>query len=234
MAIRLRTWSAGATRTLRVCGDTRDSAGLTLAELLVVLAVISLLAALVISAVGSARARGRQAACASNLRQIAMAVRLYAVDYDGAPPNLRTGPGFPLDPRPEIVIQSLRTYGAAPDVWFCPSDPDRHRDIFRNGVQHWLTSYWTRGWMSIVPYEGRVEPPDIIGMDETARQHCYWIAHDARSYVNWPGDKVPDSSSWHSGGFNVAYIDGSVRWLPLLEKDEHIRNPFVGDTSGGQ
>jgi prepilin-type N-terminal cleavage/methylation domain-containing protein len=55
----------------------------TLVELLVVLAVIALLTAIMFPALAAARGKAWQAACASNLRQLALANALYAEDNDG-------------------------------------------------------------------------------------------------------------------------------------------------------
>lgn len=55
----------------------------TLIELLVVIAIIALLAAILFPVFAAARSKARQAACASNLRQIALAGTMYAQDYDG-------------------------------------------------------------------------------------------------------------------------------------------------------
>jgi len=52
----------------------------TLIELLVVIAIIGILAALLLPVLGQARERGRIATCASNLRQIGIAVDMYAED----------------------------------------------------------------------------------------------------------------------------------------------------------
>lgn len=55
----------------------------TLLELLVVIAVTALLAALLFPVFAGARDRARQTACVSNLRQLALANQMYASDADG-------------------------------------------------------------------------------------------------------------------------------------------------------
>lgn len=61
----------------------RQARGFTLVELLAVIAVISLLAALVVPVVTRARAAGQGAACTSNLRQMQMAYTMYLADHEG-------------------------------------------------------------------------------------------------------------------------------------------------------
>lgn len=53
----------------------------TLVELLVVIAVIALLASLLLPALSSAKARGKEMACTSNLRQCSFAMNMYASDF---------------------------------------------------------------------------------------------------------------------------------------------------------
>ena len=64
--------------------------GFSLVELLVVIAVISVLMAILMPALSGARLQVRRAACASNLRQVGVAIHLYAQDYDDLIPF---GPG---------------------------------------------------------------------------------------------------------------------------------------------
>ena len=63
------------------------SSGFTLAELLVVITIILILAALIMPAVKGVRERAQAAACAQNLRQIGVGLRLYIADNDGRFPD---------------------------------------------------------------------------------------------------------------------------------------------------
>jgi prepilin-type N-terminal cleavage/methylation domain-containing protein/prepilin-type processing-associated H-X9-DG protein len=65
---------------LRVPTSSRRSLGFTLIELLIVIAIISILAAILFPVFASAREKARQAVCTSNLKQLGLAALMYVQD----------------------------------------------------------------------------------------------------------------------------------------------------------
>lgn len=108
-------------------------AAFTLVELLVVVAILSLLAALLFPVFDRAREKGRQAACLSNLRQIGMAFAMYGSDWDERFPDrrdLKISLGYrpwggaiwpPSDPRAGWARLALQPYLRATGVFGCAS-----------------------------------------------------------------------------------------------------------------
>lgn len=102
---------------------SRRGAPFTLVELLTVVALIAVLAALLLPALATARAKARETACRSQVHQIGLAVMAYTVDYrDHLPVAARLGPEPLLGWRslPEVLGPLLHE----PAVFRCPEDVD--------------------------------------------------------------------------------------------------------------
>lgn len=122
------------TNSKRNTARRRTTGGFTLIELLVVIAIIAILAALLLPALASAKERARATGCLNNLRQIGVAIVLYAGDEDDklvpAEYNVRNGAakeeGWPTLLRnagylPAPTSSEYRQIASGASVFRCPS-----------------------------------------------------------------------------------------------------------------
>lgn len=92
----------------------------TLIELLVVIAIIAILAAILFPVFAQARAKARQAACLSNMKQIGTAITMYSQDYDECIVPSENGPTGYLTSWPSLI----QPYVKNADVFVCPGADD--------------------------------------------------------------------------------------------------------------
>jgi len=104
--------------------------GFTLVEVLVVLAIIGIMAALLLSALGKAKEHGRTTVCRNNMRQITLGFLMYAEDNGelfpwpgGTPDRANTNPNYAADwcaGGESAINQSLSSTWSAPGFGMNP------------------------------------------------------------------------------------------------------------------
>ena len=161
-------------------------------ELLVVIAIIAILAAMLMPVLNSARARSKQSACASNLRQVAMASLMYAQDYEEHLPYVLWSTQYQQ-------FQLLGRYAPNLKAFQCPSA--RHEDWDLTWTAYFCTT--TNGQQICADF--KLNDNTII---LAAKTHVFrdptWvpIALD----LDW------EPRTRHGAGQNLAFLDGHVEW----------------------
>ena len=185
------------------------SAGLVLAftlkELLVVLAVISVLAGLLLPAVSRATESGRATACLGNLRQIGLALQMYVDDHGNRLPVMRDRQfeaalealtnAAPATNALASLDQVLAPYLNAPRVFKCPSD--------RRGFFEVTGSSYS--WNSLLNGQDAFHLR-VLGLDFDPHQIPVVFDKEAFHAARGPGR-----------GVNYLYADGHIKNLLALE-----------------
>ncbi len=230
---------------LRTGTRTFPRFGFTLIELLVVIAIISILASMLMPVFARAREQARRTSCASNMKQLALALLQYAGDFDESLPLYSQGLGYQ---------GSLGYAGDDGPRWadmIFPYVKNAHVFDCMSGTQR-LTKYSSGEYYDITTYSyGYVSPSsgaadcgvagrsmseilDVSGTIMLAEDGRQDDAADAESI----GRIIPSASDTletlagrvngmrHTGAapgnveahaLNAAYVDGHVKFVRLTD-----------------
>ena len=169
----------------------RKNGAFTLIELLVVIAIIAILAAILFPVFAQARAKARQTACLSNMKQIGTATMMYAQDYDESVGRKWWNWHVDLEP-----------YVKNDGIFSCPGSaaPKPVRRTFATGV---FSNYYVEGGAhhSNVPEThatyGKI--PAIFG---------HYVRNDELLWnEGWSGSGSPSMASWETTADVILYAE---------------------------
>lgn len=164
----------------------RKKNGFTLVEVLIVIAIIAILAAMLLPALAGARERARRTTCLNNLKQIMTAYEMYADDF------------FETYPVDETALFSgtnsiYPNFIKTPQTFWCPSTISR-------GVRA-PVSIDSTNWDNSYSF--------VFGL--TTSNNC----PNPVPVISDKGVFVGSSADYgnHKAGMNVQYLDGSAMWV---------------------
>jgi general secretion pathway protein G len=191
--------------------DRQTESAFTLIELLTVIAIIAVLAGLLFPVFMTARGKAREISCVSNLRQIGLAIRMYAQDYDELYP-------WAVDPTDKYT----------PEIW-SPYPEFQAQIPFMPMIHEALQPYIRSQALFRCPSDSGYDVEDFTGVPLDARPTSYQkfgTSYNYRTEIAFR--RMGEASMRDPTGTNIMF-DASGRWHGGVVFDQMRYNVLHGD-----
>jgi len=221
--------------------------GFTLIEMLVVIAIILILAAIITPGIQKALERGRETGCMSNLRQQGIAMIAFASDHEGKLPFYQTGVGSSHSRWGYENVgweRALNPYlgSAEPEhpnaptgnpVFICPSssirwDPTlsfmgtrgnyRHRGVPSSGAVNAYTGLYYNYQASIL----NLTPPADLEPTSAAILNIAFYVNPVNQPLQWCSQRLSPDPQIPYNTSTLGALSWHIRGRPTLFLDGHV------------
>jgi len=206
----------------------------TLIELLTVIMVVAILGAILIPIIGKVHSKSEAVICSNNLRQIGIAVQLYANENSGRLPGPLNGAHSSIVPAidPWQLVAYLKTYlntemtGNSPSrnmTFICPSF---HKQIEAPASRHYQVrvSPWIQmsnhRWAQPFGYPSYGDPADdklpiLLNLIKSPGEE--WMLSDLDQVNNsaYRGNPLAPVTPVHGDVRNTLFFDGHIEAVPV-------------------
>ncbi len=225
--------------TFNIRGDLREvHSAFTLIELLAVIAIVSLLVALLLPLAGRMRAKAGEAACLSNLRQVASGLLLFAADHDNRFPAYFSDANDPAHTHWQYVVGTQ--YLGEPDLnsgyndertirrspMHCPADttksalsppPRPVRNVAMNGSMYPTHVQWPKAQGASYRKLTSIGNPSKLCLIADGQSGAFsneWGYSSRLTGLVTSNAEQLSKAARHRDGLNCAMADGHVEWHP--------------------
>ena len=206
----------------------RNPGGFTLIEMLVVIAIIAVVAAILFPVFAKAREKARQTTCLSNMKQLSLAVAEYTIDYDDHFPNQvsaeagdeLTGAWIYYDlfaDAFDVDKGSLYPYVKDKSVYICRDDVAGTKNGLSYSMNGCVSSKELPdgGFMQGIPPAKIVEPSNTMLFGEEASYTLNDPTSDPALGTSDDGYFNVTSNGFstrHTSGSIISFVDGHAKW----------------------